>query len=271
MVFVQFDSWYASEQLWLRTAQPLIKYVRRQGWHVTCALKCNRKLNGKRIDQLAYALRHKRYTQIAVTACERERHNLLRAPPVPAVLAQADHWPPGERSLRRPRLLLETASQTERSGVLHLCLRQGAGMSTALTRSAQQALQGFAVSAQPNGYSGRWSCEVLNFYIMVAQSATIKNQAGLAYFRVQSYEAVDRYMAVVLLAWAYVERRYKTERSAQIKTYGDIMVADCATIIRRHRDEHTVDWFTGALEMMRETNDVQQVLQQFLHPELQTA
>ena len=128
---------------------------------------------------------------------------------------------------------------------------------------------------------------MLNFYIMVVDCATIKTQAGLpatrqaglADFRVQSYEAVNRYMvvapsatmAVVLLAWAYVERRYKTERSAQIKTYGDIMVADCATIIRRHRDEHTVDWFTRALEMMRETNDVQQVLQHFLRPELQTA
>jgi len=47
-VVVQFDSWYAS--------QALIKYVRRQGWHVTCALKHNRKLNGQRIDQIAYAL-----------------------------------------------------------------------------------------------------------------------------------------------------------------------------------------------------------------------
>ena len=56
VVFVQFDSWYASEQL--------IKYVRRQGWHVTCGLKHNRKLNGKRIDQIASALKHRRYLQI---------------------------------------------------------------------------------------------------------------------------------------------------------------------------------------------------------------
>jgi hypothetical protein len=55
-------------------------------------------------------------------------------------------------------------------------------MSTDLTRSAQQALQ---------GYSGRWSCEVDNFYL--------KTQLGLADFRLQSYEAVDKYMVVVLL------------------------------------------------------------------------
>jgi hypothetical protein len=88
-------------------------------------------------------------------------------------------------------------------------------MSTDLTRSAQQALQ---------GYSGRWSCEVVNFYL--------KTQLGLADFRVQSYQAVDKYMVVVLLTWAYVERRFEQERSAQIKTYGDL--------IRRHRDEHAV-------------------------------
>jgi len=66
-------------------------------------------------------------------------------------------------------------------------------------------------------------------------------------------------MVVVFLTWVYVERRFEQERSAQIKTYGDV--------IRRHRDEHAVDWLTGALEMMRETGDVQQVLQHFLRLE----
>jgi len=212
-VFVQFDSWYASEQL--------IKYVRRHGWHVTCALKCNRKLNGKRIDQLAYALRHKRYTRVRVTAADGNTSTYY----VRQTMGRLEHVPYDVRvffSKRHPR----------QKGLAYF-------MSTALTRSAQQALQ---------GYSGRWSCEVLNFYI--------KTQVGLADFRVQSYEAVDKYMVVVLLAWAYVERRYQTERSALIKTYGDI--------IRRHREEHTLDWLTGALEMMREVNDTQQVLQHFL-------
>jgi hypothetical protein len=70
VVYVQFDSWYASEQL--------IKYVRRQGWHVTCGLKHNRKLNGEccgkaanyRLDQIASALRHRRYTPVQVTAAD---------------------------------------------------------------------------------------------------------------------------------------------------------------------------------------------------------
>jgi len=35
--------------------------------------------------------------------------------------------------------------------------------------------------------------------------------AGLEDFRVQSYEAVDQYMVVVHLAWAYVEQRFAQE------------------------------------------------------------
>jgi hypothetical protein len=215
-LYVQFDSWYASEDL--------IKYVRRQGWHVTCGLKCNRKLNGQRLDQLAYALRHRRYTRVCVTAADGDKMTYY----VRQTTGRLVHVPYDVRvffSKRHPR---------EKS--------QAYFMSTDLTRSAQQALQ---------GYRGRWSCEVVNFYL--------KTQLGLADFRVQSYEAVDKYLVVVLLTWAYVERRFEQERSAQIKTYGDL--------IRRHRDAHAVDWLTEALEMMRETNDVQLVLQHFLRLE----
>jgi hypothetical protein len=68
-------------------------------------------------------------------------------------------------------------------------------------------------------------------------------------------------MVAVQATWAYVERRFEQERSAQVKTYGDI--------IRRHRDEHAVDWLTGALEMLQATGDVQLVLQRFLRLETQ--
>ncbi|RPH73276.1 transposase [bacterium] len=216
IVFVQFDSWYASEQL--------LKYVHRQGWQVTCGLKHNRKLNGKRIDQIASALKHRRYQQVQVTAAdEKKRTYYVRQ--TTGRLAKVPFEVRVFFSKRHPR---------EKSPAYF--------MSTDLTRSAQQALQ---------GYSGRWSCEVLNFYL--------KTELGLADFRVQSYEAVDKYLVVVLLTWAYVERRFEQERSAQIKTYGDL--------IRRHRDEHAIEWLTGALEMMQETHDAQAVLQRYLRLE----
>jgi hypothetical protein len=219
-VVVQFDSWYASEAL--------IKYVHRQGWHVTCGLKHNRKLNGQRIDQIAYALRHKRYMQVHVSAADNTKTTYY----VRQTTGRLEKVPFDVRvfvSRRHPR---------EKSPAYF--------MSTDLTRTAQQALQ---------GYRRRWSCEVVNFYL--------KTQLGLADFRVRSYAAVDKYMVVVLLTWAYVERRYEQERSAQITSYGDI--------IRRHREEHAIDWLSGALEMLRESGSVQQVLERFLRLESQGA
>jgi len=215
-VVVQFDSWYASEAL--------IKYVRRQGWHVTCGLKHNRKLNGQRIDQVAYALRHKRYTHVHVTAADGNTTTYY----VRQTTGRLERVPFDVRvfvSRRHPR---------EKSPAYF--------MSTDLTRTAHQALQ---------GYRRRWSCEVVNFYL--------KTQLGLADFRVRSYAAVDKYMVVVLVTWAYVERRYQQERSAQITSYGDI--------IRRHREEHAVDWLSSALEMLHECGSVQQVLERFLRLE----
>lgn len=212
-VYVQFDSWYASEKL--------IKYVRRQHWHVTCGLKSNRKLNGKCVDQLDHALRHKRYSHVHVTAADGNETTYY----VRSITGRLENVP------EEVRVFFSRRHPGEKFPAYF--------MSTALTRTAQQALQ---------GYQGRWSCETVNFYL--------KTQLGLSDFRVQSYQAVDRYMLVVFLAWAYVEQRYETERSAQIKTYGDI--------IRRHRKEHAVDWLTGALDMMRETGNAQTVLQHYL-------
>ncbi|WP_376790469.1 transposase [Thermoflexus sp.] len=61
-VYVLFDRRYA--------AGKLIKWTRRQGWHVICALKSNRKLNGVQVDQWDQRLRHKRYTRARVPAAD---------------------------------------------------------------------------------------------------------------------------------------------------------------------------------------------------------
>lgn len=212
-VYVQFDSWYASAHL--------IKFVRRQGWHVTCGLKSNRNLAGTQLKLHAQAFKHQRYTHVRVTTADgdpqsysvRQREGRLSDVPYDVRVFF---------SKRHPR---------EKSPAYIMC--------TDLDCSAQQALQ---------GYTWRWSCETANFYL--------KNHMGLADFRVQSYEAVDKYIIVVLLAWAYVEQRAIQERSAQVKTHGDI--------IRQHRDEHAIDWLRAALQMVVETQDPEAVLQHFL-------
>jgi hypothetical protein len=101
------------------------------------------------------------------------------------------------------------------------------------------------------GYTWRWSCETVNFYL--------KTQVGLEDFRVRSYEAVDKYVVVVHLTWAYIEQRFAQERSGQIRTYGDV--------IRQHRDEHAIAWLKGAIDMAIQTGDANLVLQHFLRLE----
>jgi hypothetical protein len=219
-VYVQFDSWYASQRL--------IKYVRRQGWHATCGLKSNRKLNGTRIDSHAKKLKHRWYTQVRVTTTDGDKRTYY-VRRLDGRLAQVPYDVRVYFSKRHPR---------EKSPAYIAC--------TDLACSAKQALQ---------GYTWRWSCETVNFYL--------KTQLGLEDFRVQSCEAVDKYIVVVLLAWAYVEQRFILESSAQVETYGDI--------VRLHRDEHAIVWLAGAIHMAVETGDTDLVLQHFLRLETQPA
>ena len=219
-VYVQFDSWYASRRL--------IKYVRRQDWHVTCGLKCNRRLNGTRIDKHAQVLKHRWYTRVCVTTADGDKKTYY-VRRLDGRLAEVPYDVRVYFSKRHPR---------EKSPAYIAC--------TDLACSAKQALQ---------GYTWRWSCEIVNFFL--------KTQIGLEDFRVRSHEAVDKYIVVVHLAWAYIEYRFAHKRSAQIKTYGDI--------IRRHRDEHAINWLKGAIEMAVETGDTDLVLQRFLRLEAQSA
>jgi hypothetical protein len=205
---------------WYASAR-LIKVARRQGWHVTCGLKSNRNLDGTQLKVHAQAFKHQRYTHVRVTTADGDSQTYA----VRQRIGRLSDVPDTVRvffSKRHPR---------EKSPAYIMC--------TDLDCSAQQALQ---------GYTWRWSCETSNFYL--------KNRMSLADFRVQSYEAVDKYMVVVLLAWAYVEQRALRECSAQVKTHGDI--------IRQHRDEHAIDWLRSALQMAVQTQDPEAVLHHFL-------
>jgi len=212
-VYVQFDSWYASEKL--------IRYILRQSWHVFCGLKSNRNLDNKPLNEWADAKWHQWYRTVRLTAADgrettywvREHCGRLNGIPKPVCVYLCK---------RHPR---------DKSPAYF--------MSTDLTRMAQKSLR---------GYRGRWSCEVVNFYA--------KTRLGLADFRVRSYEAVDKYVAVVLLAWAYVERRYAAERGDRVKTCGDV--------IRRHRDEHAAAWLREAVQEAIREGAVEPVLQRFL-------
>jgi DDE superfamily endonuclease len=211
---------YVQFDSWYASAR-LLNYIHRQGWHTVCGLKSNRKLNGQRLDQHTDALRHQRYTSVGVTAADGTTTTYL----VRVLTGRLADVAFDVRVFASRRHYRDK--------------RPAYFASTDLALSAAQALQ---------GYGRRWSCEVDNFYL--------KTRLGLADFRVQPYEAVDKWCAVVQLAWAYVEWRFAQERSSQIQCPVDI--------IRRHREEHTRDWLESALEMVLEEGAIEPVLQRFL-------
>lgn len=202
-------------------SERLLKYIHRQGWHTVCGLKSNRTFCGRPLPQFGATLRHKRYKHVSVTAADGSTTTYHVRDAV-GRLAKIPFDVRVMFSKRHPRA---------RSWAYFA--------STDLARTVVQTLR---------GYGGRWSCEVVNFYA--------KTQLGLADVRVRSYEAVERYVIAVHLAWAYVEERFDRQRSARLRCYGDI--------IRRHRDDHAAAWLRAALEQGIRTGDVESVLRQFL-------
>ena len=215
-VYVTFDSWYASAKL--------IKFVRRQGWHVLCALKYNRKLDGTRLDTHARTLRHKRYLPVTLTAADgnkttywvRSLEGHLEEVPFPVCV-----WV----SKRHPR---------EKSPAYFL--------STDLELNAQQGFQ---------QYQQRWSCEVANWYL--------HTRLGLADFRLQPFEAVDKWVAVVHMSWTYLQWQVACQGAPQLRTAADLM--------RIHQDEHARQWLIGACQLALEEGSIEPVLKRFLREE----
>lgn len=215
-VYVSFDSWYASAKL--------IKFVRRQGWHVLCALKHNRKLDGLRLDRHACTLRHQRYLPVTLTAADgnqtpywvRSLKGRLEDVPFDVCV-----WV----SKRHPR---------EKSPAYFL--------STDLELNAQGGFQ---------QYQQRWSCEVANWYL--------HTRLGMADFRLQAFDAVDKWVAVVHTSWAYLQWRLARQGTSRLRTPADVM--------RIHQDEQTRAWLIGACQLALQEGSIASVLQRFLREE----
>jgi hypothetical protein len=218
MVIVQFDSWYASNKI--------LKFVhrrKRQQWEFTCGVKFTRKLNGVSLDTHHRKLKHKVYTPVSVKTAEGKTNYFVRCLDGRFTELPIDL-----------RVLISQRRKGQKYPAYFASTRIGC--------KPQAILQ---------GYSGRWSCEVVNFYT--------QRRLGVEDFRLWRYEAVDRYLVAVALSWAYVEQRFVKERGPEIKCHGDL--------IRRHREEHAEAWLIAALKMAQDGATLDQVLQRFLRRE----
>lgn len=216
-VYVLFDAWYASAKL--------INFCRRHGWHVICALKANRHLHGKRLDDHDRALWHTRYTRVRGGAVDdtdppsyyvravRGRLNKVKGDV--CVLISRRH--PGDP---RPKYFLCT----------DLALA-----------SAQDILR---------NYEQRWPVEVDNFYL--------KEPLGLGDFRVQSLEATAKWFAVVVLTLNFLQHEqmlaYRHSRQR----------VSLAELIRQHRAGHAQAVLRAVAQDVLRTGEIEPVLQRFI-------
>jgi hypothetical protein len=180
VVYVLFDSWYASAKL--------IKWCRRRDWHVICALRSNRTLNGVQVRTHHQRLKHQRYSRVTLTAADGRTHTYL----VRQVTGRLKDVP------YDVRVFISKRNRRDSIPRYYLC--------TDLSLSAQVAL---------TWYTTRWSCEIANWYL--------KTRLGLADFRVRSFEAIEKFLMVSWLALAFLEWRLATTPSAQVKSLADVI------------------------------------------------
>ena len=214
-VYVLFDSWYASNKL--------LKFCRRQGWHVICAIKSNRTLDGIKLSQWNQRLKHQPYTRVNPAATDqRKRPYLVRArkgrlknvPFEVCVLISKRH-----RGDKRPKYFL--------------C--------TDLSLSPQQIL---------TFYQKRWPIEVDNYYV--------KQLLGLGDFRVQSFEAIEKWFAIIFLAYTFLQWRLNhAQPDERFKVVADV--------IRAHRQQQARHVLEAACKLAVACEDVTQVLQRFVN------
>ena len=214
---------YVQFDAWYASAR-LLKYIRRQGWHATCQIQSNRTLDGVRLSQHDLAQRHQRYVHVDIPATDGSTRTYL-----------VRHMQGRLRNVPFPVRVLVTRRHLRDQHPVYF-------ISTDLSLSPHTALQ---------WYARRWNCETDNWYL--------KQRLGFGDFRLQSYEAIDKFCTVVHLALAYLQWRLIQQPEHRLQNPADV--------IRLHAHEHACDWLRGACQEAIASGDVEAVLQRFLpHP-----
>jgi hypothetical protein len=180
-------------------SKKLIQYCRRQKWQVICAIKSNRRIDKVRVDQHNLALRHKPYERITLEAVDPQH----KAPTYFTRLVQG-HL---EGFAEPVHAIISKKRPGDKFPKYFVC--------TDLSLTVQQVLR---------YYQKRWPVEVDNTYL--------KNALGLGDFRLQSFEATQKWFAVVMLALNYLQYRLALAYSHNPSK------ASLADFIRQHRLAH---------------------------------
>ena len=203
-------------------ANRLLKFCRHHSWHVVCAIKSNRQLDAKKLSTWPQALKHQRYQRVQLTATDqRQRLYLVRT-----LHGKLNKLP------FAVCVLISQRHHRDKHPKYFLC--------TDLSLSAQQSL---------SIYQKRWPIEVDNFYV--------KQHWGLADFRGQSYEATEKWFAIVFLALVFLQWRLNHAHAKE-------PWHSLADVVRQHRYEHARTLLEMACQEAAQLSDYLPVLKRFL-------
>lgn len=155
---------------WYASAK-LINLCLRKHWQVVCALKSNRKIEKQRIDRYHPTLKHKPYQKITLEAVGDRRA------PTYHVRTVSGHL---EKVSQKVYVIISKKRPGDPRPKYFLC--------TDACLTAEEALK---------LYQKRWPVEVDNL--------NLKEVLGLGDFRLQSFEAIQKWFAVVTLAINYLQ------------------------------------------------------------------
>lgn len=213
---------------WYASAK-LINLCLRKKWHVICALKSNRKIDKQRVDHYNQTLAHKPYQKITLAAVDNRPARTYYVRTVTGHL---------ESIRAEVYVIISKKRPGDRFPKYFLC--------TDTSLSAQEAL---------NLYQKRWPIEVDNLYL--------KEVLGLGDFRLQSFEAIQKWFAVVVLAINYLQ--YTAMLAYQPK-HPLPALADCK---RHHQQAHfQMLLHKLATEIKKQPQQVEAILQSLLPVDL---
>jgi hypothetical protein len=207
---------------WYTSAQ-LVKWIRQQGWHVIAAVKSNRKVSGRKLTQWHHDLKGRSYDRVSLELANGHKRTYW----VRSIVGHI-HRVPGE-----VRLLLSQKGPGAHTPKYFLC--------TDLSLSCQEVLR---------RYQHRWSQEVDYWYV--------KLQLGLGDFRLQSYEAIEKWYAVVYLVLVYLYWQTYEDREKHGHT------TSLSEVLARIRQDHQREVLRAACEEVARGTPVERVLERYL-------
>jgi hypothetical protein len=205
------------------TSAKLVKWIRQQGWHVIAAIKSNRSVSKKKLPEWHNELKGRRYTKVLLRLANgRTRTYWVRS------IQGRIHGVAED-----VRILLSQTGPGAHAPKYFLC--------TDLSLSAQEIL---------SRYQHRWRQEVDYWYV--------KLQLGLGDFRLQSYEAIEKWYAVVYMVLTYLYWQSYEDQKTLKRT------VSLSEVMTRLREEHQREVLRSACEEAANGVPLEEVLQRYL-------